>query len=428
MDWFWSTWYYETWTLDQAVETALANNPGLRAANAQVEAAQAGVLKSSSGFLPKIDLSGTYSNTNNPLLVFGTKLNQANVTLADFDPNVINNPDATQNFNTRLSVMQPIYNGGKAYLGVKQAKLNREASIHERERTRQSTVYEVIKSYYGLLLARENRKVARQSLGTSEANLELAQARFKAGAVLQSDVLRAKVRYTEVKEMLTRAENGVQLTKAALNFAMGVPQSTEYEIEGTLRMKEFDTGMELLMQEALAKRPDLLSMTLNRRNAEAGISQARTEYYPSVNLMGQVDRNSENVTGDAANSWAVFAVLQWNLFDGLVTKSKVREALATSSRMKSLEQQTRSAVQLQVRQSYYRLKESLERIEVTATSVREAEEGLRIVQKRYGVGMTTFVDVLGAEVALIRARTGALQALYDNNIAHGELKLAVGTL
>ena len=96
--------------------------------------------------------------------------------------------------------------------------------------------------------------------------------------------------------------------------------------------------------------------------------------------------------------------------------------------MKSLEQQTRSAVQLQVRQSYYRLKESLERIEVTATSVREAEEGLRIVQKRYGVGMTTFVDVLGAEVALIRARTGALQALYDNNIAHGELKLAVGTL
>ena len=79
-----SSYAAEILTLDQAVETALANNPGLRAANAQVEAAQAGVLKSSSGFLPKIDLSGTYSNTNNPLLVFGTKLNQANVTLADF--------------------------------------------------------------------------------------------------------------------------------------------------------------------------------------------------------------------------------------------------------------------------------------------------------------------------------------------------------
>jgi len=54
--------------------------------------------------------------------------------------------------------------------------------------------------------------------------------------------------------------------------------------------------------------------------------------------------------------------------------------------------------------------------------------GLRIVQKRYEVGMTTFVDVLGAENALIRARTNALQALYDSNIAHAELKLAAGTL
>jgi outer membrane protein TolC len=122
------------------------------------------------------------------------------------------------------------------------------------------------------------------------------------------------------------------------------------------------------------------------------------------------------------------AVLQWNLFDGLVTRSKVKEALAASSRMKSLEEQARSAVQLQVRQAYYNLTASVDRIAATTTSIQEAEEGLRIVQKRYETGMTTFVDVLGSENALIRARTNALQALYDNNIAQAELKLAVGSL
>jgi outer membrane protein TolC len=60
--------------------------------------------------------------------------------------------------------------------------------------------------------------------------------------------------------------------------------------------------------------------------------------------------------------------------------------------------------------------------------VQEAEEGLRIVQKRSEVGMTTFVDVLGAENALIRARNSSLQALFDNNVAGAELKLATGTL
>jgi outer membrane protein TolC len=144
--------------------------------------------------------------------------------------------------------------------------------------------------------------------------------------------------------------------------------------------------------------------------------------------MGQVDWNSGQLAGSDAKSWAVMAVLQWNLFDGLVPRAKVKEALATSSRMRSLEEQTRSAIQLQVRQAFYNLVSSTDRIAATSSSVQEAEEGLRIVQKRYETGMTTFVDVLGAETSLIRARTNALQALYDNNISEAELRLAKGTL
>ena len=182
------------------------------------------MLRSASGFLPKVTLSETWSRTDNPLMVLGTKLNQEIVTPADFNPAVMNNPDAISNYNTRLAVMQPVFNGGKEYLGRKQAKLAREASVQDRDRTRQETVFNVVKAYYGLLLAKEYDKVALQSLETSEANVKLAEARYKAGAVLQSDLLRAKVQLAEVKEMVTRSENGVKLAAANLNFAMGVPQ------------------------------------------------------------------------------------------------------------------------------------------------------------------------------------------------------------
>jgi outer membrane protein TolC len=228
--------------------------------------------------------------------------------------------------------------------------------------------------------------------------------------------------------MLTRAENNIKLASAGLNFAMGVPQGREYEITGTLSERGIKAEVNDAISEAAMKRPDLIAMDLNRQNAEKSVSQARTDYLPSLNLMGQVDWNSDKFVGDDAKSWAVMAVLQWNLFDGLVTRSKVKEALAVSNRMKSLEEQTRSAVQLQVRQAYYNLAASGDRIAATASSVQEAEEGLRIVQKRYETGMTTFVDILGAENALIRARTNALQAFYDNNMAQAELKLAIGTL
>jgi outer membrane protein len=418
----------EPLTLDQAVETALKNNPGLKAADSQVDAAQAGVVKSRSGFLPKVTFSETWNKTDNPMMALGTKLNQEIVTPMDFAPDAINNPDPISNYNTRLAVMQPVWNGGKEYLGLKQAGLAREAAVMDRNRTRQETVFNVVKAYYGLLLAKEYDRVAKQSLETSEANVKLAELRFKAGAVLQSDLLRAKVQLAEVREMAFRAGNSVKLAGANLNYAMGVPQGAEYDVEGALAVQEQQKDLDNMITEALSLRPDLVSMDRNRKNAETGIKQARTDYVPSLNLMGQVDWNSDKIAGNDAKSWAVMAVLQWNLFDGLVTTSRVREASANAERTRALEEQMRSGVQLQVRQAYYNLAASQERITATASSVQEAEEGLRTVQKRYEVGMTTFVDVLGAENALIRSRTNALQALYDNNIAAAELKLATGTL
>jgi len=418
----------EPLTLDQAIETALKNHPGLKAADAQVEAAQAGITRSRSGFLPKVTLSETWSKTDNPMMVLGTKLNQEIVTPADFNPVVMNDPDTLSNYNTRLSVMQPVFNGGKEYLGVTQARLANEAALQDRNRTRQETMFNVVKAYYGLLLAQAYDKVAAQSLETSAANVKLAEARFKAGAVLQSDLLRAKVQYAEVKEMATRSENGVKLAAANLNFAMGVPQGARFEVEGALSAQDMKEDLDGMIAEALSLRPDLVSLGLNRKNAEANVKQARADYIPSLNLMGQVDWNSDRLAGSDAKSWAVMAVLQWNLFDGLVTTSHVREASANSGRMRALDDQMRAGVQLQVRQAFYTLAASIDRIAATSSSVQEAEEGFRIVQKRYEAGMTTLVDVLGAENALIRARTGALQALYDNNVAAAELKMAAGTL
>jgi len=418
----------EALTLEQAVAKALDNNPALKAAGAQIETADAGLLRSTSAFLPRVTLSEIWSRTDSPLMAFGTKLNREIVTPADFDPSVMNNPGAISNYDTRLTVMQPVWSGGKEYIGRKQAGLAKEASIQDRARARQETIFGVVKAYYGLLLAREYRKVALQSLETSEANVKLADARYRAGAVLQSDLLGAKVQLAEVREMMTRSENAVKLGAAALNFAMGVPQDSEYDVKGELLSQDIKTEVIALMDEALKKRPDLMSVELNRANAERSVDMARADYLPSLSVMGQADWNSDRFAGEDAKSWALTAMLQWNLFDGLVTRSKVKEALASKSRMIFLEEQTREAVRLQVRQASYNVTASLGRIAASSSSVQEAEEGLRIVQKRYETGMTTFVDVLGAENSLIRARTNSLQAVYDNNLALAELKLAVGTL
>ena len=71
-----------TLTLDQAIDQALKDNPGLKAADAQVEVSDAGVLRSVSGFLPRVTVSETWSRTDSPLMALGTKLNQELITPA----------------------------------------------------------------------------------------------------------------------------------------------------------------------------------------------------------------------------------------------------------------------------------------------------------------------------------------------------------
>jgi outer membrane protein TolC len=152
----------ELLSLDLAVETALKNHPNIKAADSQVEGALANVVKSKSGFLPKVTLSETWSKTDNPLMVLGTKLNQEMVTPSDFNPAVINDPDPLSNYNTRLSVIQPVFNGGKEYLGVKQARLASDAAAQDRARVRQETMFNVVKAYYGLC-SRKNMTAGDQS-------------------------------------------------------------------------------------------------------------------------------------------------------------------------------------------------------------------------------------------------------------------------
>ncbi len=108
-------------------------------------------------------------------------------------------------------------------------------------------------------------------------------------------------------------------------------------------------------------------MELNRKNAEKSVTHGKDGLSadPEPDGSGGLEQR-EGWRETMPRAGRVMGVLQWNLFDGLVTRSKVKEAVAQSSRMKSLEEQTREGVQLQVRQAYYTAAASLDRIAATA--------------------------------------------------------------
>ena len=416
-------------TLAQAIELALQKNPTLKAADYIVEASKAKIGGARSGLLPRIDLYEGFTRTNNPMLAVGSKLNQEAFSSKDMALTRLNHPSPINNFNTQFIFTQPIFDQGKTWVGIRQAKIGSQATQEERMRVKQELIFEVIKSYSQAIRAREDLTLAQKTETMAAAHVKLAEDLFQTGQTVKSDVLSAQVRLSEIKEMVIQARNGVKITHASLNKVMGMDQNEGFEIQGDLACTREEGDLNALIAEALEKRPDLLAMNNYVKNGREGVRMAKTNYLPNFHLMAQYDFNDRNEAwGSEGESWTVGGIFQFNFFDGLSSAYKVKESNAVLRQLTSQQEELMSSIELEVREAFHRREEADERMKVVNDAMAQAEESLRIVEDRYKVGLSRMIEVLDNEVALTKTKRNHLYALCDLKVACAQLDLARGVI
>lgn len=416
-------------TLEDAVDLALRQNHRLAVAEAGVGEAEARVEETRSGRLPRLTFDGELSRTTNPTLVFSNKLNQGTFTAQDFDLQRLNDPDAFNNVNGTFSVYQPIYTGGGVRAEVDAATAERDAVVSTRERTRQQVIEEVIQAYTGAVLRHNQLEVARVSLEAAQANVALVADLNQAGLVVDSDLLQARVRETEVQELVLRSESDVEISKATLNLALGralgatlhLPASIDAEVSN-------EEPLDVLVETALALRPDLKAARESIRAAGRSVESSKAGYLPDIGVAGQAQANSETVFGSYGTNWSVFVGARFKLYQGGGTRARVRQAIERESRARHEHRLLEQSIELEVRRAFHDRRSAAKRLEQASRAAEMADEGLRIVRDRYAEGLTTLVELLDSETRLTRARTRAIAARRDVLLTDARLDLAVGRL
>ena len=221
-------------TLQQAVRIALEKNPLRKAAVADTRVSSADVREARSVLMPRVTFSETATRGNDPVYVFGSRLRQQRFTADDFSLNKLNTPLPFGNFSTRFGGTWSLFDSFASWHGVTRAKQMNEAAGHQLERTEQEIVFRVVNAYYGALLATKQLELAEQALKTSQSILDRSQSRFDAGLVVESDLLTAKVRMAARQQELIRARNNLDLARAELNTALGVPMDSSFQTAETL--------------------------------------------------------------------------------------------------------------------------------------------------------------------------------------------------
>jgi outer membrane protein TolC len=415
-------------TLPEAIRNGLLNHPRVAEASARQEASAAKVTAARSGFLPRVEVSESFNRSTNPTWAFGTKLNQEVISREDFDPARLNDPEAINNFATILSVTLPLYDRGRTGIGVKQARLEENATSYAKERVRQEIIRDVVEAYLGVLLSEASLDVVHRSLDSSRANLQMVQSRFRSGLVVKSDLLRAEVRIAELEQEELQAGSRVEIARARLNEAMGAEIDRSFSLTSPLDGPPRGLGtLEEWLSKASLNRLELKQIRVQEEITLGEVDKARAAYLPGLYLSGSYEIDTEDFS-DTANNYTVGAALHLNLFSGFEHQSRVKVAMAELRRVQSVKRQMEIRVQVETREAYFEARSAYGRIQVAKAALSQAEEGLRIVGNRYESGLFTIVHLLDAEVALQQARISHLKGLHDFGVAMARLHLAAGTL
>jgi outer membrane protein len=404
----------EPWSLERALQQALTANPDARLAQQRIVAAQAGLDQANAAFWPKVQLQSSYSASDNPMLAFGSILNQrAYSSSLNF-----NDVPTVDDFNARGLVTVPLYAGGKNTATRKAAAANTEAAKQDNAAVQNALGYEVARAFYTVLKTRQFIRAAEAGVNSFEASLAVAKKRLEGGTLLKSGVLDIEVRLAQAREELVRARNANSLATRALRNLLGI-ESGEFDVTDTApTARAPDSG-------DFSGRPELTAARHREQAAEEQVTAAKGSYLPRVNAFGSLDYDYGLKYEHGGGSYTAGALLQWDVWDGKLTRAKVREANANLESSRQEQRKLRLALDLEVEQARLDLKAANERLSVTGQAVAQAAESADLMRARFEQELALPKDLIDAETALVTARVRRAEAEADRQIAIAAFRKAL---
>lgn len=412
-----------TITLEAAIAEALNSNRTIQISQTDKKIAEANFRQTNAVFLPQVNVSYTAMTTNNPLNVFGFKLQQQSVTSADFNPAILNNPLATQNYMTRADVQMPLLNMDMLYMR-KAAQKQIELYQLKSKRTKEYITFEVQSAYFQVQLSYETVTVLEEAYKSAEATYDFTNNRFQKGLLQKTDLLNAKIQLAAVERKLAEAKSNIKNTSDYLSLLMGKQANEIYFVDRmsgaffepvTSTINVSDARADFRAMQAAIEATDYMSKS------------GSMSYLPKLNAIGVYQLNDKEAFGFSSNSYLAGLQLSWDIFKGTKTKNTIESKnLEKDKLVRQLEEQ-RDQSRIELRKNYRQLADNQLAIQQHQTAAEQAEEALRILRNRYQQGLVNTTDVLMAGTQLSQQKLELSQAIFKHHVTLAYLNFLTST-
>jgi outer membrane protein TolC len=390
-----------------------------RAAGGQADAAFQGIL-------PTIRAEAGYVRTDNPLAAFGYQLQQRSITMASFDPALLNYPAPVNNWNGGVVAEVPLINVDAWY--GRSAGTSAAASAQAQAGwTSESTRVDVARAYFGAVLARERVRTLEAAAAAARANLRQAEAMVTNGLATKSDALLSSVQAGQVEAQLIGARGQADIARERLALSIGQPGDTSFMLPDSLPSAERIRALAAQNEsDSASARLDVAAAQLGLEAAQRDSHRATAQYLPRLNGFGRYDWNSPTKPFSGVGSYTVGVMASWSPFAGASEIAMRKTAQGRAEAAQAAAEGAAAGARLEQDAMRSQLTVALAQLGIAETSVAQGAEAYRIVGRKYAGGLATIAELLGAAAVETQTRLGLSDARYQAIVAEAAARQAEG--
>ena len=368
-------------------------------------------------------LAGLVPNIAEPVNAIGTDIDKAL------------HPDLHNIWVGAVTVKQPVFVGGKIIYSNQMAALAQDLAQSKYEMEYADVVMDVDQAYWQIISIANKKKLAQSYLALLQEMQADVEKSIAAGVATESDALQVKVKANEAQMLLTKAENGLTLSKMLLCKRIGLPLDTEIVLaDETIEViPEPQCPVEKSLEDIYADRPETRSLQLAQQIYDKKAKVVRADMMPQVALTANYLISNPNAFNGIQNTWnggtfVAGVMVNVPIFHGLENVNRYKKAKAEAGLYQTQYQDARELIGLQVAQQRKVFVEAREKVEMTLSNLESAEENLRKANLAYEAGVLPTNTVLGAQTAWLSAHSDYIDAGIEYQMAAASLNKAEGNI
>ena len=401
-------------TREDAEKLALANNPRIRISQLIARVQHQAVRERRADELPNLDGNLTAVGAND-----GSRISSGSLMASRLIVHA----------GMGLQLSQLITDFGRTPNLVAAAKLQEKARLADAEASREDIVLATDQVFFAVIEAQETLKVAAQTVSARQALTDQVSALTSSKLRSDLDLSFAQVNLSQAKLLQLNAQNDLDAAKAAFSAVLGYDRQMNFQlIDDVDSLPALPPDPDALIAEAIQNRPDLQSLKFNEQSAQKFSKAQHEQLLPTISALGVVGGTPAGSSQFFTSSWygAVGGNVSIPIFNGFRLSAQASEAALQAQSASEQTRELRDQVVRDVRTAWLNANTAMQRVTVTTELLRQTNIALDLAKTRYGLGLSSIVELSQAELQQTEAAIGNANARSQYNFTISTVRFQTG--